>query len=272
VNLFRKRTSTRDGSTATVDRDAPPRDEVADADARYAERDGTTATVDRDAPTRAEVADAEARDAERVEADERAAHRTDTARGREVVTTDRPHPIAANRAAFGGIDFPASLVGMLTALAMLVLLGGLIGAAVGAIGYQTGLNGNDVQDISVASLIGGVVVLFVAYLVGGWTAGRIARYDGASNGLMTGIWTIVLAAILSALAYFFGTEYDVFRNVDLPQWFDRDAVTTAAIVSGVVTIATMLIGGLLGGLWGSRYHRVADESLLEAQTARRRAA
>jgi hypothetical protein len=242
VNLFRNRTPDRDG-TAVEDR----------------------------AETRAEAAEAEAREAERIEAGERAEART-TAPPRREVVAERPHPIAANRADFGGVDLPASLVGMLTALAMIVLLGGIVGAAIGVIGYQTGLSGDNVEDISVASLIGGIAVIFVAYLIGGWTAGRIARYDGARNGLMTGIWTIILAAVVSALAYFFGNEYDVLRNVDLPQWFDRDALTTAAIVSGVVTVAAMLLAGLLGGLWGSRYHRVADESLLDAHTPARRVA
>ena len=211
--------------------------------------------------TPAEAADREAYEADRAEAAD--------ARRRDVVVADRPavHPIAANRARFGGIDIPASLVGMLTALAMVVLLGGLVGAAVGAIGYQTGLDGNDVQDISVASLIGGLVVLFVSYLVGGWAAGRIARYDGARNGLMTGIWTLILAAILSGLAAWLGDKYDVLSNVDLPQWFDRDAVTAAALVSGAIAVATMLIAGALGGLGGTRYHRVADKSLLDLHDA-----
>src|SRR5436190_2220937 len=40
---------------------------------------------------------------------------------------------------FGGLDVPGTLVGMLAALALLVLLAGLIGAAIGTIGYQTGL-------------------------------------------------------------------------------------------------------------------------------------
>jgi hypothetical protein len=242
MNLFRNRKSDRDGSTAVVDREE----------------------------TRAEAAEAEAREAEEIEARERtdAPYRATPAAPQREVVAERPHPIAANRAAFGGIDFPASFVGMLTAIAMLVLLGGIVGAAFGVIGYQTGLSGNDVEDISVGSLIGGIAVIFVAYLVGGWTAGRIARYDGALNGLMTGIWTLVLAASLSALAYFFGNEYDVLRNVDLPQWFDRDALTTAAFVSGAVTVLTMLLAGVIGGLWGSRYHRVADQSLLDAHERR----
>jgi ABC-type transport system involved in cytochrome c biogenesis permease subunit len=200
--------------------------------------------------TRSEAAD---REAQEVAAIER----------REIA---RPmHPIAAARDRFGGIDLPASLVGMLTAIAMLILLGGLVGAAIGAIDYQTGLSGDNVEDISLASLIGGLVVLAIAYLVGGWTAGRIARYDGARNGVMTAVWTIVLAGALSALAAWFGSEYDVFTDVQLPQWFDRDALTTSALVSGVAAIATMLVAGLLGGLWGTRYHRLADQTLLDAQ-------
>ena len=238
---------------------------------RNRDRDGSTAVVDRE-ETRAEAAEAEARDAEEVEANERTGEPYQaTPEPRREVVAERPHPIAANRAAFGGIDFPASFVGMLTAIAMLVLLGGIVGAAFGVIGYQTGLSGNDVEDISIGSLIGGIAVIFVAYVIGGWTAGRIARYDGAVNGLMTGIWTLLLAAALSALAYFFGNEYDVLRNVDLPQWFDRDALTTAAFVSGAVTVVTMLLAGVIGGLWGSRYHRVADQSLLDAYDGRRAA-
>jgi ABC-type transport system involved in cytochrome c biogenesis permease subunit len=204
----------------------------------------------RDTPSDEAEREREARDVEAIERRE----------------TARPvHPIAAARDRFGGIDLPASLVGMLTAIAMLVLLGGVVGAAVGAIGYQTGLRGDNVEDISIASLIGGLVVIAIAYLVGGWTAGRIARYDGARNGLMTGVWTIVLAGALSALATWFGSEYDVFANVDLPQWFDRDALTTAALLSGAAAVATMLVAGVLGGLWGVRYHRLADQTILEAQ-------
>jgi MFS family permease len=204
--------------------------------------------------TPAEAADRDALEAERIEAKERPA----------------VHPIAAARDRFGGIDLPASLVGMLTALAMVVLLGGLAAAAIGEIGYQTGLNrdSNNVNDISTASLVGGIAVLFVSYLIGGWTAGRIARYDGARNGLMTGVWTLVLAAVLSGLAAAFGGEYDVLSNVDLPQWFNRDAITTTAIVTGAIAVAAMLLGGLLGGLWGTRYHRLADETLLDAEHKR----
>ena len=164
------------------------------------------------------------------------------------------------RERFGGIDIPATLVGMLTALALLALLAGLIGAAIGAIGYQTGLEDN-VEGLSAASLAGGIVTLFVSFVIGGWAAARIARYDGARNGLMTGVWTVLLAAVLSGLAAWLGDKYDVLGRLDLPQWFSRDALTTGGIVSAALAIASMLLGGLLGGIWGERFHKRADTTI-----------
>jgi hypothetical protein len=179
----------------------------------------------------------------------------------QTTTTADPYSgIAAAQERFGGIDIPASLVGMLTALSTTLILAGLVGAAIGAVGYQTGLESN-AEDLSIWSMVGGIAVLFVAYLIGGWAAGRIARYDGARNGFAAGIWTLVLGAILAGLGAWIGSEYDVFQNVDLPQWFDSDALTTAAIISGVAAIAAMFAGGILGGLWGEHYHRRADRTI-----------
>jgi uncharacterized membrane protein len=203
----------------------------------------------------------------RIREDRRVDEKVDGARPVETRTEERyaaadPYSgIAAARERFGGIDIPASLVGMLTALSTTLLLAGIVGAAIGAVGYQTGLEEN-AEDLSTWSLVGGVAILFVAYLVGGWAAGRMARYDGARNGFATGIWTLLLAAILAGLGAWAGTEYDVFRNVELPQWFEEDALTTAAIISGVAAIAAMFAGGILGGLWGERYHRRADSTIV----------
>lgn len=183
--------------------------------------------------------------------------------------------VAEARRRFGGIDVPASLVGMLTALAFLMLFAGLVGAAIGAVGYQTGLSGNE-EELSLASVIGGLVALIAAYLLGGWTAARIARYNGPLNGALTGVWTVVLAAILAGLGAWLGSEYDVLRNVELPQWFSRDALTAGAIISGVVAVVAMIVAGALGGGWGERFHRRADATIaatrpgaIEASSVRR---
>jgi hypothetical protein len=159
---------------------------------------------------------------------------------------------------YGGVDLAATLIGMLAALALLVLIGGLVGAAIGAIGYQTGLDGNH-TSLSIAGLAGGLLSLFVAFLVGGWAAARIARYDGVRNGLMTAVWAIVLAAILAGLGAWLGTQYNVFEQApNLPNWFSRDALTVAAIASAAAAAVAMLVGGAVGGLWGERYHKRID--------------
>ena len=136
--------------------------------------------------------------------DTRVDERGDTARPVETRTehetsADPYAGIHAARERFGGVDIPASLVGMLTALSTVIILAGLVGAAFGVVGYQTGLEEN-AEDLSMGSLIGGVAILFVAYLIGGWAAGRIARYDGARNGFATGVWTLVFAVSTSGPA------------------------------------------------------------------------
>lgn len=86
-------------------------------------------------------------------------------------------------------------------------------------------------------------------------AGRVARYHGGVNGLLTALWFVLLAAVTGGLGAWLGEKYNVFANVRLPQWFSGDALGTAALVSGLVALAVMLGAGWLGGWLGGRYHR-----------------
>jgi hypothetical protein len=175
-------------------------------------------------------------------------------------TGDQYSGIAVAHERFGGIDVPASLVGMLTALSTALILAGVLGAAFGVVDYQTGLEG-DAEDLALVTIAGGVGVIFVAYVIGGWAAGRIARYDGARNGFAAGVWTLILVGA-AGLGAWLGSEYDVYREVNLPQWFSTDEFTISAIAGGIAAIAAMFIGGVIGGLWGGRYHRRADRTIV----------
>ena len=114
-----------------------------------------------------------------------------------------------------------------------------------------------------------MLTLFVSFLIGGWAAARIARYDGAKNGIMTAVWAILLALILAALGAWLGDKFNVFQRLQqtglqrpaLPQFFSKDALTTGAILSGIGSLLAMLLGGWLGGKWGERYHRRADQTI-----------
>jgi hypothetical protein len=194
--------------------------------------------------------------ARRYEGDEADVRRTD-------VDVDRDVGVAEAQSRFGGLDVPASLVGMLVALAMLLLLSGLASAAIGTIAYQTGIEGNE-EELSVGALIAAGVVVFLAFLIGGWAAGRMARYNGGLNGLMVAVWFLVLMAILAGLGALAGAEYNLFDDLrvakaSLPNWFSGDTVTTGAIISAIVFVLLTFFAAYLGGIWGQRFHRRADE-------------
>jgi hypothetical protein len=178
------------------------------------------------------------------------------------VDVDRDVGVEAARRRFGGLDVPASLVGMLAALAMLLILSGIASAAIGTIAYQTGIEGNE-EELSVGALIAAGVVVFVAFLVGGWAAGRMARYSGVLNGAMVAVWFLVLMALLAGLGALAGAEYNLFGDLrvaqaQLPNWFSDDTVTAGAIISAIAFVLLMFVGGIVGGLWGQRMHRRAD--------------
>ena len=163
------------------------------------------------------------------------------------------------------LDVPASLAGFVAALGSLLLLSGVIGAIVGAVGYQTGLDGTR-DELSLGGLVGGLIALFIAFFIGGWVAARIARHNGTRHGLMTVLWMVVLAAVFAALGAWFGAEFDVLSELNAPQFFSSDALTAGAIISGLVALAAMLLGGYLGGRLGERSSRVGEAELVETHS------
>lgn len=159
-----------------------------------------------------------------------------------------------------GLDIPATIGGFLAAIATLAILGGIAGAAIGGTAAEQGITGN-LGEITMASLITGLVVLFLSFLVGGWVAGRMSRYDGGRNGAFTVVWALLLGAILAGLGAALGDQYNVTARVNLPGFFDADTFTASAIIGALVTLAAMVLGGFLGGRIGDRYHRRVDDTV-----------
>lgn len=173
----------------------------------------------------------------------------------ETVAT-RDVGVAEARRRFGGIDIPSTLAGTIAALGTAALLASLLAGA-GRIGYQRGIE-DAAEELPLGGLVAGLITLGLAFLLGGWVAGRMARYDGGRNGVLTAVWFVLLAAIVSALGAWVDAEYNVFPDLHLPQWFSSDATTNEALATGLLAFAVMLLTSWLGGRIGESYHRRAD--------------
>jgi hypothetical protein len=176
------------------------------------------------------------------------------------------------RERFGGADPLAGLLGTFTALGVLVFVAALIAAGDAGISYQLNQIQPDgtLQEVEVVGSIVAIAVIFASFLAGGWAAGRMARYDGAVNGVGAALWFVLLVAIFGAIGLWFGDQYNAFAPVDLPNWFAQvgaDELTLKSIAGALAGIVAALLGGGIGGKLGEQYHKDVDAALA-AEAAR----
>jgi hypothetical protein len=172
------------------------------------------------------------------------------------------------RAEFGGFNWGSAFFGWLVAIGLGVLLTAIVAAAGTGIGLTTvgsGTARNNADTIGVAGGILLVAIAMIAYYCGGYVAGRMARFSGLRQGLAVWLWGIIVAIILGLVGAVAGTQANVISQLgsvpNLP--FSPSTITLAGIVSAVLALVVMLVGALLGGLAGMRYHRRVDRVGLE---------
>jgi hypothetical protein len=174
--------------------------------------------------------------------------------------------VDAQRSRYGGIKWGAAFFGWLSANGLAVLLVALLSAAGVAIGLTQGVpsTGEAVQEADTIGIVGGIVllvILFLAYLAGGYVAGRMARFDGARQGIAVWIIGLLVVIALAVLGLVFGSEYNVLQQLNLPRIpIDEGAATTGGIIALVAILLVTLAGAVLGGKMGDKYHRKVDRA------------
>lgn len=179
--------------------------------------------------------------------------------------------VARQKEKFGGFKFGAAFFGWLAAMGLAVLLTALV-SAIGA-GIGLGANEGDVdaaaQDAAASAdtvtLVGAIalaVVLFISYYAGGYVAGRMARFSGAKQGLAVWIWAVIIAIVVAIVTALAGSQFDVLSTLNgfprIP--IDAGELTAAGIITLVLALLVPLVGAVLGGLAGMRYHRRIDKA------------
>ena len=178
--------------------------------------------------------------------------------------------VAAQRAVFGGIKWGAAFFGWLSANGLAVLLVALLSAAGVALGLAQGVDSADeaAEQVETLGLGGGIavlVVLFLAYLAGGYVAGRMARFDGARQGMAVWLVGLLVVLVLAAAGAILGAQYNVLQQLNLPRIpIDEGTATTAGIITLVAILLVTLLGALIGGKVGERYHRKVDRAGFDA--------
>ena len=183
--------------------------------------------------------------------------------------TDRQTAVAREKEQFGGIKVGSAFFGWLTATGMAVLLTALVAAAGTAVGLASNTDVNEaVNQVATNGTIGMVgiivllVILFASYYSGGYVAGRMARFNGAKQGFMVWVWALIAAVVIAVLGLVAGQQFNVLANLNsfprIP--INEGELTITSIIAAVVVALIALIGAVLGGLAGMRFHRKVDKA------------
>ena len=176
---------------------------------------------------------------------ERVHHRTET--------DHHPHPTAG----YAAFSLGAVLAGCIVAAATFGLLGAIASGVLAAVGVDTGtLNPDDWRQIGIGSGIAACLGMLLAYLFGGYVAGRMARRRGAVHGFLVFLLNTVAAAAVAGIAgWGIGTSgvLDAMRRNGIPTGWDAWSDVAPWVAGGC--LLAMLMGSLLGGRGGERWHQ-----------------
>jgi hypothetical protein len=188
-------------------------------------------------------------------------------------TQARSHASSGRTRRFGGIRWGSAFFGWVTAVGMVTLLSTLLTAAGGTLGLvPPAVDATTLQTMGVAGAVAMLAIVFLGYYCGGYVAGRMARFAGARQGVAVWLWTLLAAVIGAVVATVSGAvtgpRLDELFRLPLNGGFMNGGVISAgaaALAVGVLVVT--LLGAVLGGLAGMRYHRRIDRDLVSPAPA-----
>lgn len=186
----------------------------------------------------------------------------------DVEQFDRESVLARERDGFGGMKFGAAFFGWLAATGLAVIVIAILAGAGVAFGLanQNAVDSasSDTGTAKTVGLVGAIillVVLLVAYYCGGYVAGRMARFNGAQQGIAVWIWAIVTTLIVALVGWIAGSKFNIFAQLNLPRIpVDEGTVTAAGWIAVGAALVAALVGAVLGGKAGTHYHRKIDRA------------
>lgn len=191
--------------------------------------------------------------------------------------TPRPakeHRIVADEAGLRRFSLLSVLAGTLCAYGTFAIVAAVAGSLLAAADVDTEFRTNDWTSSGFAAGLVSALVLLVAYLFGGYVAGRMARRSGLLHGAAVALLSLVLGAIVGGVAGAAqdnGSIQSDLQGVGVPTSWDQ--LKGVAIASVILSLVGLIVGALLGGVLGERWHtrlarRVEDPDRGPAARAR----
>lgn len=157
-----------------------------------------------------------------------------------------------------GVSFGSVMTGLVVSVGSMML----IGIAAGVTAYYLGVGAQDVEDASVRTSVAlgaaALIIQFLSYMWGGYTAGRMGRSAGALNGFLVPAVGLLLGGLTALATLMTGTidRSQIPFPSEFP--FGGSDITRFGTVLGLAAMAVMFLGGVLGGTMGERWHRAVE--------------
>jgi len=174
-----------------------------------------------------------------------------------------------------GINWGSAFFGWVAAMGLAVILTAFVAAVGAAVGVTQGattvdqaatqIQNQDPQTVGIVGIILLAVIAFVSYYGGGYVAARMSRFDGARQGFAVWLCAVIVAIVVAIVAAVAGARFDVLSTLNtfprLP--VDQGNITGTGIVALVLLLAITLLGAVIGGAGGMRYHRKLETTEAE---------
>jgi hypothetical protein len=190
----------------------------------------------------------------------------------------------AREAGWGGVSWRSVVAGVLVAYGVIGACVGIAAAVLHPMGFTLDtLSDDDWQRVGLIAGLVAAAVFLGAFTFGGYTAGRMARRAGLRNGVLVVVLGVVLLVVLAAVAQFEGATSAIADRLEsLGAPTDGTTWYGLGVSSGAVALGGMILGGVLGGVRGERWHQrllvraanpdIGPEADLRAEAERQRRA
>ena len=141
-----------------------------------------------------------------------------------------------------GIQWGSIALGWLVAAVVGALISLLFSGLYGLVDEPAAEGGEITTSFVIISLVSG----FVAYLAGGFVAGRSAGYSGGLNGAMTAVFGLILGLVVGTILAVVGVTFT--EGVAMPP--ANFGLTWSVLLAGLILFLVNLFGGYIGGKLG----------------------